>query len=118
MQYSLLRSSVAEIQHRMDLGTACSLLESECRRRILRVLENTSGTTTRTELGRALARDDGQARSSGQVEIRLYHVHLPMLADANAIRYDAERETVAITEAGERVLQCLDAMEREFAGRE
>lgn len=44
------------------------------------------------------------------------HTHLPKLADAHAIRYDSDAETVALTDAGEHLLRCVDAMERELGG--
>lgn len=114
---SPLRAPVAEIRTEVELETVCSLLESECRRRVLRVLGD-APRTTRHELGRALARDGRRTRPAERVEASLHHVHLPKLADANAIRYDPDAGTVAITEDGERVLQCLDALERRLGGRE
>lgn len=113
---SRLRGPVAETRTEVDLETVCSLLESERRRRVLRRLGETP-QTTRHELGRALARDGGRTEPVERFEASLHHVHLPKLADANAISYDPDAGTIAITEDGERVLQCLDALERRLAGR-
>lgn len=104
-----------EIQAEVDVTTACSLLENEYRRRTLRTLANGSGTATRRELARALARDG--RRATERVEAALYHTHLPKLADGRAIRYDADSERVTLTDDGERLLGCVEAMERELCGR-
>lgn len=117
MQYSLLRISVAVTQRRAELETVCSLLENEYRRRVLRTLENVSGKVTRSELGREVARTGRRTESPERVEMSLYHVHLPKLADENAIRYDVDAGTVAITEYGERLLLCLDAVESALTSR-
>jgi hypothetical protein len=95
----------------VDIETVCSLLDHEYRRRVLRVLADRSGTATRDDLARRLARDASRPESREQIETSLYHLHLPKLADENAIRYDTGTETVELTEDGERVLQCLDAIE-------
>lgn len=73
---------------------------------------------TRAELGRAVARDGRRTGPIEPTDGSLYHVHLPKLADENAIRYDRDAETVAITKDGEWLLQCLDALERRLDRKE
>lgn len=106
---------MAETQPKVELETVCSLLENEYRRRVLRILETTP-RTTRDELTRAIAQDAHRSESVEEISVSLYHTHLPKLADERAIRYDADAETVAITGVGERLLDCLDAMERGLVG--
>lgn len=106
---------VPEIQPEVDVAAACSLLENESRRAILRTLANGSGTTTRRELARTLARDD--RRTSERLEAALYHVHLPKLANEGAIRYGPNSRSVRLTDEGERFLRFLESIERKIDGR-
>ena len=108
---------MAEIQPEVTLETACSLLEDEYRRGVLRILGPWSGAMARRELARELAREVGRAEAVERVDRSLYHLHLPKLADENSIRYDTDSETVAITERGTRLLRCLDDLERGLADR-
>ncbi|WP_115865455.1 DUF7344 domain-containing protein [Halorussus litoreus] len=104
-----------EIQSEVDVATACSLLENESRRAILRTLANGSGTATRREIARTLAQDE--RRTSERIEAALYHVHLPKLATEGAIRYDLDSQSVTLTDEGERFFQFLDSIERRMDGQ-
>jgi hypothetical protein len=104
---------MAKIRPYPNLDDVCSALRSERRRRTVRLLaDRPETTTTRAELARTLAEDDPEGATSDAVELSLYHVHLPKLADVDAIRYDADAGTVAITEAGRRMHRFLDGVGR------
>ncbi|WP_158057852.1 DUF7344 domain-containing protein [Halorussus halophilus] len=107
---------MGELQLQGETDTVCSLLENDYRRRVLRCLERTE-TMTRDELSHELARDARPAASTTHTTVSLSHVHLPKLADENAIRYDTDAGTVTITAYGERLLRCLDAIETELHRR-
>jgi hypothetical protein len=92
----------------------CLLFESECRRRAVRVLAARSGTTTRDELARVLAGEASRPESTEErreMEVRLHHVHLPKLADAGAIRYGPDAESVTLTDRGRRMDEFLRTVE-------
>lgn len=108
---------MAEIRTEVELETACSLLENEHRRGVLRALDDRPGPMARDELARTLAQTAGQREAVERIEGSLYHLHLPKLSDEGAVRYDADAATVAMTEAGTRLLRCLDALERRLGGR-
>lgn len=105
---------MAQTQNGAEFEAACSLLRDECRRGILRILADSSETITRSELARTLARNGYGSGSVRDVAVALHHVHLPMLADENAIRYEAEGDEIAITEQGRRICQFLYAAEWTF----
>lgn len=103
--------AVGDMHIESEFEEACSLLRNECRRRALRILADSQATLTRTELARKLARTGYRPGSVEEIEVSLHHVHLPTLADAGAIRYDAERDEIAIEETGRRLCQFLNGVE-------
>ena len=75
----------------------CRLLADERRRTIVTVLAEQSSPVSLTELATTLgARETsrGGQDSHRTLEIRLHHVHLPLMADAGVIDYDPEDNRV------------------------
>mgnify|MGYP000144455536 CR=1 FL=1 len=103
---------MAKIHARLELGDVCSVLRSERRRRTVRLLADRGTEATIAELARTLAEADPEGASREEIELSLYHVHLPKLAELNAVRYDAGAGTVAITETGRQITQCVDGVRR------
>jgi len=102
-------------------GTAFRILADERRRFVLYLLVDRGGTVPVAELADLLAGrngDDGAVRiDSGmpsRVHRRLYHNHLPRLAERDVVDYDPGAETVTLTEFGEKLEPYLEfAKERE-----
>jgi DNA-binding transcriptional ArsR family regulator len=82
----------------ISTDTALQILANGQRRRVLRTLVESGGTTTVDELARAPETDAsstaaGDATDDGH-RIRLHHAHLPKLADADLVEYDPGDDTV------------------------
>lgn len=88
-----------------------SILGDRYRRLVLRSFESGADETTRDVLAREIARETGQSESTERILALLHHVHLPKLADENAIRYEPDDGVVATTGQTERFLAYLDQME-------
>lgn len=76
----------------------CRLLADERRRTALTVLAERSSAVTLTALATALgARESGridEQDSHQMLEIRLHHVHLPLMDDVGVVDYDHEEHRV------------------------
>lgn len=75
------------------------LLADETRRRIIRVLQGNSGPISEQRLAERLAAmesDSGKTKSetAETLSVRLYHVHLPKLAESELIEWDRTAQTV------------------------
>ncbi len=85
-------------RQRISTETALRLLEDEQRRRTVRRVADAPDGTTVDQLANHLQDPDRDRSADADVPedrtIRLHHVHLPMLADADAIEYDPDRGTV------------------------
>lgn len=75
------------------------VLARERRRHVLRCLLERAEPVALGELASAVARREAETADEAppldRVRMSLYHTHLPRLADAGAVKYDAEREVVA-----------------------
>jgi DNA-binding transcriptional ArsR family regulator len=69
------------------------------RRTTLQVLSDTSQDITVAELAMRVSRRLPTETPTDRIEIRLHHVHLPMLADAGVVDYDRESKRVSLEEA-------------------
>lgn len=94
---------------------AFAVIADERRRRLLRRLLAADGPVAVADLARdVVARErDADAREvpDAAVEgcrVQLHHVHLPKLADADYLRYDEDRTTVASTAATDSLGPLLD----------
>lgn len=89
---------MSDTQEAISTETALRLLTDQQRRHILRQVAETSGGTTVEQLSQYLQDDVARhaaAHSSGHSPaIELHHIHLPMLAQARAIEYDAGQRIV------------------------
>jgi hypothetical protein len=76
----------------------CRLLADEQRRTLVSVLAGQTSPVTLTELATTLgAREpspDGEPDTHRTIEIRLHHVHLPLLAEVGVIDYDQAEQRV------------------------
>lgn len=88
----------------LPLDVIFELLKNQRRRRVLRYLEEESGTVDLGTLAEALAAKENdtspRALSSSErkrVYIGLYQCHLPKLDDADIIEFDSDRGTITRT---------------------
>ncbi|WP_254839097.1 DUF7344 domain-containing protein [Natronomonas marina] len=106
---------MSDVQQPISTETALRLLAEQQRRSILRrVTDTPDGTTVdqlRSHLGGKDAGDPAGNGSAGGDGIRLHHVHLPMLREANVIDYDAERGVVRRGRRFDDVLSLLEVIE-------
>jgi DNA-binding transcriptional ArsR family regulator len=85
-------------------------VEDPTRRQVLRLLGDCEFMLALADIAREVAAPDGE-RSSTQTaddlrraKVRLHHHHVPKLAVTGLVDYDARSRMVALTPAGERVL--------------
>ncbi len=100
-----------ENQLEWDTDTVCSLLGHELRRAVLRCLMTESGPVTLDDLAEQLGGADRRTAAGERLQIRLHHMHLPKLAEENAIAYDRDTTAVSMTRDGRRLAECLDEIE-------
>ena len=81
-------------KHLNDLFDA---LSAGRRREILDILSHQFGPIHLETLAGEIVAEDGQPPSTVSVQIELYHVHLPKLANAGLIEYDATEHLVEYT---------------------
>ncbi|UPV76338.1 hypothetical protein M0R89_19445 (plasmid) [Halorussus limi] len=89
-----------------SLDAVLSLLRKERRRHVLAVLSERNGPVSVRDLAAAVAarETEGDAgeispETTGSVAATLHHVHLPKLADADAVAYDDEAGTATLAQA-------------------
>lgn len=81
-------------------------LADDTRRTLLQFLTQTTGTVDVADVAEYLLEMSDQSRiaeRADRIDLRLYHVHLPRLADAGLVQWDADRETVSLTDLGLRL---------------
>lgn len=82
-------------EERLSPNAVFDLLSSACRRSVLSCLADRPEGLTRDELLTYVTdRPHLDEVDVSQVEVTLYHVHLPKLADAGVVAYDETRATV------------------------
>lgn len=81
------------------------LLADDRRRYALHHLSRTVGAVPLGELAEQIALHEGDPTRDryDRILTGLYHVHLPKLTDAGIVRYDSDRETVALRDEGDRL---------------
>ncbi|MFC7081117.1 DUF7344 domain-containing protein [Halorussus caseinilyticus] len=86
------------------------LLADDRRWYALRSLSRRVGSASVDELADELALREGARLSERRDRIRtsLHHHHLPRLCDAGVVRYDAERGTVELLDARDRLAPYLE----------
>lgn len=94
----------------LDTGTVCSLLVGEESRAVLRCLDS-EGTATLDELAMALRLEGENPDADQAFQIRLYHIHLPKLADEGMIVWNKETGQASLTDQGEQLLSYLDRLD-------
>lgn len=100
------------------------VLADRRRRAVLRYLDARSESVSLSDLADHLVLEDdaeesGALASCGdalfgrrrRVQITLRHSHVPKLADAGAVAFDIDANTVALTERGEELLARADDLE-------
>lgn len=100
---------------RLPLDVVFQILSNQRRRWVIRYLQ-AEGSTTLGELAECLARlemDEPDAPVTSTERKRayvvLYQHHLPKLADADVIEYDADRKTIELGDNIEQVVPYLQA---------
>lgn len=96
------------------------------RRAVLRYLDDTDGSVSLSDLADHLAledhtEDEGTLASYGdallgtrrRVGISLRHSHVPKLADAGAVEFDHETNTVSLCDRGRELLERVDSIDEE-----
>lgn len=103
----LLQSSSPSLQT-VSLDTAFELFGNQRRRCVVQRLQEAGEPMQLSELEAEIAgieigtAADVSDVDAERVRISLYHVHLPKLADAGLVEYDAEEEVVSLTERAEQ----------------
>lgn len=94
----------------LDTDTVVDLCRDKDRRIVLAVLAHRQRSATLDELAEAVVEhnDDIVATASsddtaGRSKTSLYHCHVPKLAEAGLVTFDADRDLVEATEGIERV---------------
>jgi hypothetical protein len=90
-------------QRAIDWTPIYESLADETRRTLLQCLTETTGAVDVADVTDYILETSDQPRTDGlvaRVELRLYHVHLPRLADAGLVQWDADRKTVSLTDLG------------------
>jgi len=81
------------------------------RRELLRALDRVDGEASVGDLTAEIAAgehgEDAAARERKTVYVSLYQTHIPRLAEAGVLVYDAREKTVRLTERGELLLAYL-----------
>jgi uncharacterized protein YjiS (DUF1127 family) len=85
----------------LSIGTICHLLQNQRRRRSLRYLREADGQVRLSDLAETIAATENDTtveqlryEERKRVYISLYQLHLPKLADAGVVDYDADRGTI------------------------
>lgn len=98
-------------------ATVFALLANERRYLAMRYLTSTVGATSVGDLADQIALREGEHTRDRyeRVATSLVHVHLPKLAAAGVVRYDADTDTVATLDRAASVTPYLDVVERTTA---
>lgn len=99
-------------------GEMFELLADRHRRYVLASLLDASTPVPLADLATELARVESGSDAGGmdrrrQLQIRLYHVHVPKLADAGLIEYHRERNTVELS-ADDETIEAIEAVAQLF----
>lgn len=96
-----------------------SLLAHPRRRHALAYLAKRVGGVPLGEVAEhvALAEGDPSRDRYERIVTGLYHAHLPGMIEAGIVRYDPDRETVALVVPPERIAPYLDLAEADAGGR-
>ena len=86
----------------MDTNTRYKLMADATRRAVVSVLDPDGPPVSLADLARQVADHETEdvideavdSEPSRRVHLSLYHVHVPKLADAGIVSFDAERNTV------------------------
>lgn len=93
-------------------SVAFRVLANEQRRFLLYLLVEHDGSAPADELVARLAGTDVDATADsglpGRVHRRMYHNHLPRLAEHGVVEYDRDADTVSLTEVGEALEPYLE----------
>jgi predicted transcriptional regulator len=94
----------------LSLDDAFDILADQQRRQLLIVLHQLETPERLSALARNLAADAGRSEAADAelLHIRLYHNHVPKLADAGIVSFDEDRRTVELTEQGQALAAALD----------
>ncbi|QLG48343.1 DUF7344 domain-containing protein [Natrinema halophilum] len=105
------------------VDTGMKLLSNRRRRAVLTILASMDGFATLPELAIEIATQENSSEPSAisdhetvsprnrrAVQISLHHTHVPQLASANAVDYDAAAKTVTLTDHGRTLLSRRDAV--------
>ncbi|WP_137285986.1 DUF7344 domain-containing protein [Halorussus salinisoli] len=102
------RTTTSRSTDAQSLDTVLALLRNERRRHVLAALSERSGSVPVRELAEAVAAreigtdidaDEISSETAERVVASLHHLHLPKLADADAVAYDDEAGTVSLAQA-------------------
>jgi len=95
------------------LDTKLSVLANSHRRRLLSILAQTNPSDEPIPTSRAVQADGGTPSDDGgkhPESIRMYHVHLPKLADHGYVDWNREARTVAKGPRFENIVPLLTAL--------
>lgn len=101
----------------LSVDATLELLGDHERRALLQFLRETTGSTASVQdlipqLRQHIAERTGERVSRDQIKIRLYHTHLPRLANTGIIEYDARSEELKYY-SNDRLEAWLDRIQAE-----
>lgn len=99
---------------RFRLEDIVNVLSHSVRRRVLTCLDDADEELSLDELATGVEQSGvvgdvvrGPVGPTDRLELRLYHVHLPKLADEGLVAFDDRTRTVSITAEGEEAVRRL-----------
>lgn len=92
---------MSDSDDRIDWTRVYGALADDSRRELIDYLAHTPGTVGILDAAGHLA--DGTEGMLARIEGQLYHVHLPKLAAAGLIRWERDRDVIALTSLGFRL---------------
>lgn len=98
---------MSDSQQGIPTETALQLLAKEPRRQVIRLMAERPDGTTVDQLRTRLTDDDPTGDGADDLFVQLYHVHLPMLAAADVLKY---RDSQGEVDRGPRFQAALSVL--------
>lgn len=111
------------VDRECGLDAVFGSLDHATRRRLVDCLARYDGPISLADAAEAVAVERHGTPIQGipaeevrDVYMALYHTHVPELVDSGAVAYDQDRDLVALTERGERLVDVLETVDESPEG--